>query len=305
MDLVGRYGLDSQGGRFGNTDITGRSVGIEIEVPIFQGGAVYHRRKAAAHRVSEASLRAEASRRTAQREASEAFRRIDMSIAQMRASERALSSSIAALDAVQTQYTSGFRTIADVFEAQKNVFAARRNLTDARRHYIVDSLKLKYASGELATADFTDAESLLVEDLASVETASRRLYAALISDPAETSAGAVEAGGGSPAARDRTIPDATTSAPAPAPPDNDRPATPAAGDWQVNASSFQSRPAAQALAQTLSDAGYRVEVSEVAIDDSPWYRVRVTGYTNRSEAERAASALVPILGRESLWVTNN
>ena len=164
IDLVGRYGLDSQGGRFGNTDITSRSISVEVEVPIFQGGAVYNRRKAAGYRASEAASRVQAAQRTAQRQASEAYRRIEMSIARETASRRALSSSIAALEAVQTQYESGFRTIADVIEAQKNVFEAQRNLAETRRHFIVDTLKLKYASGELAVDDFATAESLLVDD---------------------------------------------------------------------------------------------------------------------------------------------
>lgn len=329
MDLVGRYGLDSQGGRFGNTDITARSIGVELEVPIFAGGAVYYSRQAATHRILEAAERAEVERRGAERAVSEAYRRIDMSIAQAKASERALGSSVAALEAVRTQYDAGFRTIADVMDAQKNVFDARRELAEARIRYVVDTLKLKYASGELALDDLAAAEGLLEPDLAGTDTASKRLLAALIKPPealretaatqdtaatqhtaaAPDTAGTQVAPPTAPAPTfDATGPNVQPPARTDAPParaaDLEERRTPPTGNWQVNAASFRHRPTAAAMAATLADAGYDVDILEADVDGTPWYRVRITGFTSRLDADAAAGVIGTLIDRDQLWITN-
>lgn len=308
VDLVGRYGLDSQGGRFGNTDITSRSIGLEVEVPIFSGGAVYYGRQAATHRVVEASERADVERRGAARAASEAYRRIEMSIAQAKASERALSSSVAALEAVRTQYDGGFRTIADVMEAQKNVFDARRELAEARTRYIVDTLKLKYASGELAVDDLAIAESLLEIDHADVERSAQDMLAALVPpmtpDAPPDLTEAITDSNGETIAAASAGPDA---APAPADERSPADATPPPapeGDWQVNAASFRHRATAEAMAATLADAGYAVSILPVDVEGTTFHRVRITGFATRDDADTAAGIIGALIDRDQLWVTN-
>ncbi len=300
IDLVGRYGHDSQGGRFGNTDINSRSIGLEVEVPIFQGGATWYRQKAAGHRMAEAESRAEAEQRAVMRETAEAYRRIEMSVAETQATRRALASSQAALEAIRTQYEGGFRTIADVIEAHKNVFTARRNLSRALRNFVVDRLMLKYASGTLALDDLAMTEALLVADQASVEHASERVLGELVAPPQDAPSAAPDA---APAQAVPAAPiaagDGADPAPAPAaPPD------PAAPQWQINVASFRDRASAEPLLRRMAVAGLEPSVQTAEIDGQTWYRVRVAGYTERAEADVAAGELGVLLDQSSLWVTN-
>ena len=161
VDIVGKYGLDSQGGRFGETDTTSRSIGVEIQVPIFSGGGVVAQTKIADHKVTEAEFRAEAEKRAAVRRVKEAFRRMLMTSAQASAARKSLDSSIAARNALEAQYESGARTIAELLEAEQNIVEARKQLSRANQQYVLNSLRLRVASGTLATSDIEHIDSLL------------------------------------------------------------------------------------------------------------------------------------------------
>ncbi len=47
LDLVASHGLDQSGGRFGNTDIVTSSIGLQLNLPIFQGSMHHHHAMAA------------------------------------------------------------------------------------------------------------------------------------------------------------------------------------------------------------------------------------------------------------------
>lgn len=88
-----------------------------------------------------------------------------MTVAQARAARKSLESSIAARNALQAQYESGARTVADVLEAEKNIFVAKKSLTGAQQQYILNSLRLRVASGTLSPADIAHVDSLFDEPI--------------------------------------------------------------------------------------------------------------------------------------------
>lgn len=161
VGLVGKYGFDSQGGRFGETDNTSGSIGVELQVPIFSGGAVVAQTNIAGHKITEAEFRADAARRDAERQAKEAFRRMITGIAQEKAARQSLRSSTAARDALAAQFDGGTRTIADLLDAEKNIYQAKRELSRSHQDYIINSLRLRVATGTLASSDILHIDSLL------------------------------------------------------------------------------------------------------------------------------------------------
>ena len=161
VELVGKFGLDSQGGRFGETETTNKSIGVEVQVPIFSGGGVLAQTNIAGHKLTEAEFRAEAEKRGAARRAKEAFRRMTMSGAQASAARKSLESSHAARNALLAQYESGARTIAELLEAEQNISEARKQLSRSTQQYILNSLRLRVASGTLATSDIEHVDSLI------------------------------------------------------------------------------------------------------------------------------------------------
>ena len=114
VDLVGRYGHDSQGGRFGETDVDGKSIGIEVEVPIFQGGATFAQRRVARARVDEIKARADAELHALRRDTAETYHRVIASLATAKAAAKAVESASVARRAIEAQYDAGTRTLSEL-----------------------------------------------------------------------------------------------------------------------------------------------------------------------------------------------
>ena len=82
----------------------------------------------------------------------------------MKAFEAAEGSSQLALEATQLGYKVGVRVNIDVLNAQTQLFQTRRDLARARYDVLVDSLRLRQASGVLAPADLQQINGLLAPE---------------------------------------------------------------------------------------------------------------------------------------------
>lgn len=153
LDLVTRFGEEASGGRFGTTTTESVAVGVEFNLPIFQGGFVSSRAREARHRVDEQLERLEQARRQAHRLTRQAYHGIISGISQIKALDQAVLSSETALQATEAGYQVGTRTAVDVVTSERTTFEARRNYARARYDYIVDTLRLKRASGLLSHED--------------------------------------------------------------------------------------------------------------------------------------------------------
>jgi outer membrane protein len=74
-------------------------------------------------------------------------------ISQVRALEQALVSTQSQLDSTILGRDVGVRTSVDVLNAQQQVFQTRRDLQQARYNYLLNTLRLKQATGQLAEED--------------------------------------------------------------------------------------------------------------------------------------------------------
>jgi outer membrane protein len=82
-------------------------------------------------------------------------------IAQVRALEQALTSTQSQLDSTILGRDVGVRTSVDVLNAQQQVYQTRRDLQQARYNYLVNTLRLKSAAGQLSEADLEDVNRTL------------------------------------------------------------------------------------------------------------------------------------------------
>lgn len=153
VDLVGTYSQDERGGRFGQAAIDATTIGVEVNVPIFEGGQVNSRTRAAAHRYHEAEERLEQQRREVERQSREAFLGVLTGISRVQALKQALSSSETAAKATQAGYSVGTRTAVDVVNSERDLLRARRDYAQARYNYMLDGLRLKHAAGTLSPED--------------------------------------------------------------------------------------------------------------------------------------------------------
>lgn len=146
-----RTGAGTFGGA-GN-DINNKIIGLQLAVPIYQGGAVNSRVREAMANEEKARQDLENARRTAELSARQNYLGVTSGIAQVKALEAALTSSQSALDSSRLGREVGVRTQVDVLNAQQQLFSARRDLAQAKYNYILSTLRLKAAVGRLAEED--------------------------------------------------------------------------------------------------------------------------------------------------------
>jgi len=144
-------GSGIQGGS--GTDTTTKIIGLQLSLPLYQGGSVNSRVREALANEDKARQDLENARRSAELAARQGYLGVTSGIAQVRALEAALVSSQSSLDSTRLGQEVGVRTQVDVLNAQQQLFSARRDLAQARYNYILSSLRLTAAAGKLTEAD--------------------------------------------------------------------------------------------------------------------------------------------------------
>ena len=145
----------------GNELKTG-SIGLQLQIPLYQGGATTSRVRQAVLNKQKALNDVEFARRQAELETQRAYLNLNTSIAQVKAYEQALISSQSQVDSTKLGYEVGVRTSVDVLNAQQQFFSAKRDLLQSRYNYLVNIIRLKAASGIVAEVDLVDINQQLI-----------------------------------------------------------------------------------------------------------------------------------------------
>jgi outer membrane protein len=152
LDLVGSAGFVDNN-RPGGFTFRSQAIGMEVNIPLFEGGAVNSRVRQARQEFQAAQETLDTQRRTVTRQVKNAYRGILSSISQVAAFKAAVISAQSALEATEAGFEVGTRTMVEVLTEQRNLYAAQRNYAQARYDYIVNSLSLKQASSLLQRED--------------------------------------------------------------------------------------------------------------------------------------------------------
>jgi outer membrane protein len=128
-------------------------LGVQLAVPLYQGGAVNSRVREAIANHARAGDELEAARRAAEFSARQAYLGITNGVAQVQALEAALVSTQSQLDSTVLGQDVGVRTQVDVLNAQQLLYSARRDLAQAKYNYVLATLRLEAAIGELTEQD--------------------------------------------------------------------------------------------------------------------------------------------------------
>lgn len=161
LDLVGQAGFSSSGGRFGKTDAEDIAVGVEFQLPLYQGGQVNSATREALRLEQSARHGIENANRQATRTVRESYLNVLSGSERIRALQQAMVSSETALEATRSGFDVGTRTSVDVVEAELALAEARRDYALARYDYLLESLRLKRAAGILTVEDLADIDNLL------------------------------------------------------------------------------------------------------------------------------------------------
>ncbi len=163
LDVVGsRTHLDSVSTTTGSDlKSTNNQIGLELSVPILQGGKVYHETKEARFRYEAARQNLEAKSRNVVRTTRNAYFGIGSEVRRVKALAQAVVASESALDAKKIGYEAGINSNVQVLDAQSDLFSARRDYAQARYNYLLDLLRLKEAAGVLNMDDVKQINSWL------------------------------------------------------------------------------------------------------------------------------------------------
>lgn len=155
--------IDTVGATTTETDTDTATISLTLNIPLYTGGSLSAlERQAAQTAISAQENYLLTQRRTIQNTRS-LYLSVTSDIAQIKARKQAIVSNESALEATRAGYDAGTRDIVDVVNAQRNLFQAQRDYFDALYSYIVNTLLLKEAAGNLALADLEALEQVLAK----------------------------------------------------------------------------------------------------------------------------------------------
>ena len=156
VDAVANYGRNNSALSFlGNDSLQtdARNVGLQLNIPIFQGGYVNSKTREAVANRAAADAALEAAKRSAALNTQQSYLGVVNGLAQVKALDAALVSSTSALESNKLGYEVGVRINIDVLNAEQQVYVTKRDLSKARFDTLLAQLKLKAAVGSLSEAD--------------------------------------------------------------------------------------------------------------------------------------------------------
>ncbi|MCW8907087.1 MAG: TolC family outer membrane protein [Sedimenticola sp.] len=160
VDLVGSHALNLSSSRSG-TDAQTTTIGLQLNVPLYTGGAVNSRTRQARFDYEAAQENLDQQRRSVNRTVRDAYRGVITSISTVEALKASTISAQSALEATEAGFEVGTRTMVDVLNAQRDLFRARSNYSKVRYDFILNGLQLKQATGTLTEDDLKQINSWL------------------------------------------------------------------------------------------------------------------------------------------------
>lgn len=140
------------------------SIGLELNIPIYQGGLVSSQTRQSRYEYNQTMEELTRQRRATERQTRDNYRGVLAGISKVEALYKAVLSNEKAVQAAQAGFDVGTRAIIDVLNSQRDLLAARRDYARSRYDYLLDTLELKQAAGNLSSEDLARINNWLVEN---------------------------------------------------------------------------------------------------------------------------------------------
>lgn len=177
VDLVASYSQQNSAGRTSTNDegdSDQSSLAISLNLPLYTGGAISARERKAKYKMREAEYRQQQTLHSVSGATRKTYRNVVTSVKKITALQVAIASNKKALKAVEKGYLNGARHVAEVLQASRDLFKAQQEHSNARYEYIINTLRLKRASGVLTETDLHDLNDWLAGNKASITTSNPR-----------------------------------------------------------------------------------------------------------------------------------
>ena len=169
LDLQGFYGhivtapIVSQGVQIGGGASDRTQLALNLNIPLYTGGTLSSRKRAAEYNVVAAQESLELTKRELTQNIRNAYRRVNTDVLVVAQRQQSITSAQSALDATELGAEVGTRNIVEVLLARENLFRALRMYADARYTYVIDTLVLKQIAGILTPQDIIELNEWLQE----------------------------------------------------------------------------------------------------------------------------------------------
>jgi outer membrane protein len=140
----------SEGTGFQGVDFDSDSVLLNVNVPLYQGGAEYSRIREAKIQKSRRRFELSGVRNEVQQQAVQAWEGYRTSVAIIEAQDAAIEAAEIALEGVKQEQLYGSRTILDILDQEQELFVARVNRVRSERNRIVSLYGLLAITGQLS-----------------------------------------------------------------------------------------------------------------------------------------------------------
>ncbi len=148
---IQREGITIGGGANDNTTLS-----LSLSIPLYSGGALSSRRRAAEFDVIAAEEGLELARRQLTQNIRNSYRRVNTDVLVIAQRQQSIVSAQSALDQTELGVEVGQRNIVELLRARENLFRALRQYAESRYDYVLDTLALKQVSGVLTPQDILD-----------------------------------------------------------------------------------------------------------------------------------------------------
>lgn len=139
------------------------TIGVNLDIPLFQGGSVSARVRKASHQYEAALSAQEAVHREVVSAARSSYLGVLSMVSSAKAYKQAIVSSQAALKANLAGFMAGTETIVHVLNSQSTLYEMYQAYAHARYQYLLNTLSLKDAAGMLSPSDLRDINHFLTK----------------------------------------------------------------------------------------------------------------------------------------------
>jgi protease secretion system outer membrane protein len=132
-----------------NQETTNRTIGVQVNIPIYQGGAINAstRQTAAGYERAQADLDVRSNRILV--EMRKSYDQVQNSVAKVAALEKAVASGKLLMTATEQSIKGGVRINLDLLNAQQQLYTSQRDLAQARYNYLINLVRLRAGAGTL------------------------------------------------------------------------------------------------------------------------------------------------------------
>lgn len=144
-----------------STRVNSHQTGLQLTIPLFAGGAMQSKVRESVALELKAKEELTGAQRNANSQVRQAFSGVINGQAQIEALEAAVAASQSSVESNKIGFKVGTRINPDVLNAEQQLYTAMRDLNKARADAVMQSLKLKAATGSLEGDDLAALEKLM------------------------------------------------------------------------------------------------------------------------------------------------